>query len=119
MKKVSDFKSERELQDDLAEFLRASGLLTFTEIPINTSWSNPLSLNNGRYSIDFIIDKIPLQANQYNLVFGITKNKRSLFFDNDFLSLEIENITTDERIEKADGSTGILAIQFNTLINTI
>lgn len=110
---------EFEVKSKISEYVFGIGLLTFTEIPINTSWSNPLSLNNGRYSIDFIVDKIPLQANQYNLVFGITKNKRSLFFDNDFLSLEIENITTDERIEKADGSTGILAIQFNTLINTI
>lgn len=110
---------EFEVKSKISEYVFGIGLLTFTEIPINTSWSNPLSLDNGRYSIDFIVDKIPLQANQYNLVFGITKNKRSLFFDNDFLSLEIENITTDERIEKADGSTGILAIQFNTLINTI
>lgn len=110
---------EFEVKNKISEYVFGIGLLTFTEIPINTSWSNPISLDNGRYSIDFIVDKIPLQANQYNLVFGITKNKRSLFFDNDFLSLEIENITTDERIEKADGSTGILAIQFNTLIDTI
>ena len=34
MKKLSEFKYERELQEDLAEFLRNSELLTFTEIEI-------------------------------------------------------------------------------------
>jgi len=34
MKKLSDFKNERELQEDLAEYLRSAGMLTFTEIQI-------------------------------------------------------------------------------------
>lgn len=53
MKKVSDFKNERELQEDLAEFLRESGVLTFTEIQIpgmNGSRADVIAMTPHRYS---------------------------------------------------------------------
>lgn len=53
MKKVSEFKSERELQNDLSEYLRASGLLTFTEIQIpnmNESRADIIAVVPHRYS---------------------------------------------------------------------
>ena len=108
-----------EVIDNINNYVFAIGLLTFTEIPINTSWSKPTSLKKGVYSIEFIISNLPLQSGQYRLVFGLTQNEKSLFYDDNFLSVDIENITLDERIEKADGSTGILAMQFDTLIKTL
>ncbi|WP_434510101.1 MmcB family DNA repair protein [Desulfitobacterium sp. AusDCA] len=53
MKKVSEFKDERELQEDLAEYLRASGLLTFTEIKIpnmHNSRADIIAMTPHRYS---------------------------------------------------------------------
>lgn len=53
MKKVSDFKTERELQEDLSEFLRNSGLLTFTEIQIphmEHSRADIIAMTPHRYS---------------------------------------------------------------------
>ena len=53
MKKVEDFKSERELQEDLAEFLRDRGDLTFTEIQIpgmNSSRADVIAMTPYRYS---------------------------------------------------------------------
>ena len=50
------------------------------------------------------------------MVLGIAKNKKTLFYDDEFLTIDIENIISDERIERADGSTGILAVQFKTNI---
>lgn len=53
MKKVSDFKNERELQEDLAEYLRESGILTFTEIQIpgmNGSRADVIAMTPHRYS---------------------------------------------------------------------
>lgn len=53
MKKVSEFKNERELQEDLAEFLRASGMLTFTEIQIpgmHSSRADVIAMTPHRYS---------------------------------------------------------------------
>lgn len=52
MKKVSEFKSERELQEDLSEFLRSSGLLTFTEIeiPHEGARADIIALTPHRYS---------------------------------------------------------------------
>lgn len=53
MKKVSEFKSERELQEDLAEFLRDRGDLTFTEIQIpnmHGSRADVIAMTPHRYS---------------------------------------------------------------------
>lgn len=53
MKKVSEFKSERELQEDLAEYLRYAGLLTFTEIQIpnmHSSRADIIAMTPHRYS---------------------------------------------------------------------
>lgn len=53
MKKVSDFKNERELQEDLAEYLRSAGMLTFTEIQIpgmNGSRADVIAMTPHRYS---------------------------------------------------------------------
>ncbi len=108
-----------EVINNINNYVFAIGLFTITEIPINTSWSNPTSLKKGVYSLEFIIKNLPLQSGQYRLVFGLTQNEKSLFYDDNFLSVDIENITLDERIEKADGSTGILAMQFDTLIKTL
>ncbi len=108
-----------EVINNINNYVFAIGLFTITEIPINTSWSNPTSLKKGVYSLEFFIKNLPLQSGQYSLVFGLTQNEKSLFYDDNFLSVDIENITLDERIEKADGSTGILAMQFETLIKTL
>jgi lipopolysaccharide transport system ATP-binding protein len=103
-----------EVKNRITNYVFAIGLLTFTEFPINTSWSNPIALEKGSYTLEFEIDDLPLQAGQYRLVFGIAKNKKSMLYDDDFLIVEVENITSDGRIQKADGTTGILAKQFNT-----
>ncbi|WP_238886455.1 MmcB family DNA repair protein [Clostridium sp. YIM B02551] len=53
MKKVSEFKSERELQEDLAEYMRNSGMLTFTEIQIpgmNSSRADLIAMTPHRYA---------------------------------------------------------------------
>lgn len=53
MKKVSEFKNERELQEDLAEYLRNMGLLTFTEIQIPGMYSSRadiIAMTPHRYS---------------------------------------------------------------------
>lgn len=53
MKKLSEFKTERELQEDLSEFLRNSGLLTFTEIQIpnmHSSRADVIAMTPHRYS---------------------------------------------------------------------
>lgn len=53
MKKVQDFKNERELQEDLAAFLRDSGQLTFTEIQIpgmHGSRADVISMPPHRYT---------------------------------------------------------------------
>jgi hypothetical protein len=53
MKKVSEFKNERELQNDLAEHLRNSGLLSFTEIQIpnmNGSRADIIAMTPHRYT---------------------------------------------------------------------
>lgn len=53
VRKVSDFKNERELQDDLAEYLRSAGMLTFTEIQIpgmHGSRADVIAMTPHRYS---------------------------------------------------------------------
>ncbi|MDP4143200.1 MAG: MmcB family DNA repair protein [Bacillota bacterium] len=53
MKKTNEFKNERELQEDLACFLRESGLLTFTEIQIpnmHGSRADVIAMTPHRYS---------------------------------------------------------------------
>ncbi|GEM_PF-2110297 len=50
---MKEFKNERELQEDLAEFLRESGQLTFTEIQIpgmNSSRADVIAITPHRYS---------------------------------------------------------------------
>lgn len=50
---ISQFKNERELQENLAQFLRDSGLLTFTEIQIpdmHSSRADIIAMTPHRYS---------------------------------------------------------------------
>lgn len=110
---------EFEVKNNISDYVFGIGLLTFTEIPINTSWSENISLEKGSFALEFEITGLPLQAGQYNILLGITKNKKSILYDNNFLTVEIENITSDGRIEKADGTTGILAKQFKNTISKI
>ena len=110
---------EFEVKNNISDYVFGIGLLTFTEIPINTSWSENISLEKGSFALEFDITGLPLQAGQYNILLDITKNKKSILYDNNFLTVEIENITSDGRIEKADGTTGILAKQFKNTISKI
>ncbi|WP_209389493.1 ABC transporter ATP-binding protein [Chryseobacterium sp. RR2-3-20] len=108
-----------EVNNDISGYVFGLGMTTQTDIAVNTSWSNPLNLKSGLYSFDFNIRDFPLQAGRYNLLFGVTKNKRSIFYDDNFLSVNVENIFSNDRIEKADGSTGIFAKQFDNEITSL
>ncbi len=69
MKVLSEFKTERELQEDLAEYLRNSGLLTFTEIQIphmESSRADIIAMTPHRYSTkDIRIYEVKLTRNTW------------------------------------------------------
>lgn len=110
---------EFEVQQNISDYVFALGIITHGEVSVNTSWSKPINLLAGRYCFEFDVNNFPLQAGKYNLIFGVSQQKRSVFYDDSFLSVDIENLTTDERIQKADGSTGIFAMQFDNNIHNI
>ena len=70
MKKVSEFKYERELQEDLAECLSDRGDLTFTEIQLphmNSSRADVIAMTPHRYSTKNIrIYEVKLNRNAWS-----------------------------------------------------
>jgi ABC-type polysaccharide/polyol phosphate transport system ATPase subunit len=107
---------EFEVVNKIENIIFGFGITSNSEVAINTSWGDLINFDKGFYKFDFLISDFPLQAGKYNIVFGITKDKTSIYYNDQFLSLQVEFKKNINQIIKADGTTGFLAKQF---INTI
>jgi lipopolysaccharide transport system ATP-binding protein len=93
----------------------AIGLISSSELPINTTWSQPENFKPGNYEIEFF------QKGVYKVVFGISKGKESLFYDEKFLQFEVLLVSKElnQNIISVDGSTGIILNQLQMKINQL
>jgi lipopolysaccharide transport system ATP-binding protein len=99
----------------------AIGLISSSELPINTTWSQPENFKPGNYEIEFVSDKVFFQKGVYKVVFGISKGKESLFYDEKFLQFEVLLVSKElnQNIISVDGSTGIILNQLQMKINQL
>jgi len=97
------------------------GITTITDVPINTTWSEPQNLKCGTYEIKFISDRIFFQKGVYKILLGISKGNDSLYYDDNFLQFEVVMIskTINEDLIRVDGTTGIILNQLRTKIERI
>ena len=94
----------------------AIGVSTISDLPINTTWTEPQNLVEGNYEIDFISEQVFFQKGVYKLILGISNGKESLHYDDDFMQFEIIMISKEinANLIKVDGTTGLIINQLRT-----
>ena len=99
----------------------AVGITTVTDIPINTTWSEPLNLDAGDYELSFCASDIYFQKGIYKVILGISRGPESIYYDDDFLQFEVilSSKTVNENLIKVDGTTGIILNQLDIALNRI
>ena len=97
------------------------GITTITDIPINTTWSEPKNLKSGSYEIEFISNEIFFQKGTFKVLLGLSIGKISLFYEEDFFQFEVTHISKEinDNLIKIDGTTGIILNQLLIKTNKI
>lgn len=93
------------------------GLLTSTGIPINTTWTMPLSLSSGTYELRFKNEKFNLGEGTYKLLLGSSIDGRVIeYIDKNFV---FHVVNTNKRINDRviTSKNSILLDQLNYEIN--
>ncbi len=112
-----------QLFEAMTNFTIGVGVTTSTEIPIYTSWSNPVTLNNGQYEAVFVNDSLMLAAGTYNLVIGLSNSNGAFHYLQRGISFEVldirhETILNDSRILKTS-NCGLVLNPVTVTINKI
>jgi lipopolysaccharide transport system ATP-binding protein len=114
-------KIKFKIESEINNLIIGIGLTTITNSPIFSSWSESLNLQRGDYEIEFISDKIFLQAGFYKLLLGLTKGKESLYYSQDFMQFEVVMLSKkfDKNLVKVDGTTGIIINQMTSSLTKV
>jgi len=93
----------------------AVGITTVTDIPINTTWSEPLNLDAGDYELSFCASDILFQKGIYKVILGISRGPESIYYEDDFLQFEVmlTSKNVNGNLVKVDGTTGIILNQLD------
>lgn len=112
-----------KVNEPIYNYVFAIGISTVTDTPINTTWSEPQSLEKGLYTICFINDEVFYQKGTYKVTLGISifynGTFNTIFYEQDILNFNIELISEnlDDNLAKIDGTTGIIINQLKFKIN--
>ena len=117
IKDVWTIRLEFEVFQKLPHVIVAVGLITNTEIPIITYWSQPSDLNPGNYFSEYVVDK-KLSACDLTFVIGITSRETTVFYQENIGQLKILEIARLNQPYQVSGS-GFLLSQTRPKINKL
>ena len=85
------------LKKDIDHFVCAIGLCTNLNLPLRTLWSVPKDLKKGKHEICFYMNNVFLETGSYIINLGISTYERTLFSKENFNTLTISDISSDDR----------------------
>ncbi len=89
------------------------GILSSTELPIVTTWTNPENFKEGLNEVVFTFDKIQLVPGIYKLAVGISRGNESVDFNSNLVFFNISDILKmPEAARLVNTSSGVLLNQF-------
>jgi len=80
------------------DFICALGILNIDNLPINTTWSNPVMVEEGVYKCSFINDSFYLAPSVYSISIGLSDEKRSIHFLDQCIRFEVADIHTKNNL---------------------
>jgi lipopolysaccharide transport system ATP-binding protein len=87
------------LKKDIEHFVCAIGFCTNLNFPLRTIWSIPQDLKKGEHEVIFHMDNIFLETGSYIINLGISTYERTLFSKENFNTLTISDISSDDKPE--------------------
>ncbi len=88
-----------QINESVNNFITAIGLLNPLEIPINTSWQQPLTLIPGKYCADFKQNEVIYATGKYQITVGLSIGLHNIQYIKDAIELNIVSI-----VEQVEGS---------------
>jgi lipopolysaccharide transport system ATP-binding protein len=103
-----------QINSPVKNFICAAGLLNPLDLPLNTSWQKPLSLEPGVYCAEFKETEIIYATGRYKVSIGLSIGIRNIQHIEDAISLNIIPLidTVDETVMKHDANTCAILNQF-------
>jgi lipopolysaccharide transport system ATP-binding protein len=98
----------------LSSFVSSIGLLSANDIPIKTSWQEPLNVSPGVYESIFEEKLIHLSVGQYKICIGLSNAKQVIQFYNSALKFEVIPI-----VESMDSSTLVYDNNAGLILNSM
>ena len=86
------------LKKDIEHFVCAIGLCTNLNLPLRTLWSVPKDLKKGEHEICFYMNNVFLETGSYIINLGISTYERTLFSKENFNTLTISDISSDDKV---------------------
>ena len=108
---------EFKLIELMPHVIAAIGLVTTTDIPIITYWSEPDDLEPGIYYVDYHINK-QLSACQLNFIVGLSSREVSLYYKENLGYVTISEMADGPQPYAASGS-GILMSEDRNIIKRL
>ncbi|MEM1157458.1 MAG: polysaccharide ABC transporter ATP-binding protein [Verrucomicrobiota bacterium] len=101
---------EFELLEDIPNLIVALGLKTTAGQSIQTCWSEPTAVSQGKYRAVFLQDKVTLESNSYQLVLGFSRENRPILQVNigNFDILPHNDLTSDFFVARSSGFGAVL-----------
>ncbi len=87
------------LRKKIEHFVCAIGFCTNLNLPLRTIWSTPKDLEKGEHDILFHMDNVFFETGSYIINLGISTYERTLFSKENFNTLTISDISSDDKPE--------------------
>jgi lipopolysaccharide transport system ATP-binding protein len=101
------------IHQPVENFISAVGIINSSDIPINTSWQEPLSLKPDDYCTEFKQNVIIFATGNYRIMAGLSIGLKTIQYLEDALDINIVPIVeeAEETVVKYDSSVGVVLNQ--------
>ena len=102
-----------QINSPVDNFISAIGMMNSYEVPINSSWQEPLSLQPGLYCAQFKQHDVIYAAGRYRISVGLSIGLKNIQYIEDAIDLPIVEIIEEVQssVVKYDSASGIILNQ--------
>lgn len=101
-----------QVSQPVSGFVSAIGMVSLHDVPIRTSWQEPVDVQPGIYEAVFEEEQLLFSAGQYKISVGLSQGKRLIQYFESILSFDIVPV-----VERADDSVIVFENHTGLLIN--
>lgn len=102
-------------------FVSGIGIVSAQDVPLKTSWQNPVDIVPGEYEAIFEENVISFSVGQYKVCIGLSQNRRGIQYFDNLLSFNIIPVSEDlnSSVIVYDNSAGVILNPMYTTTNKI